>query len=152
MTKRKSHKTSFAYVYRAIYPDDFVDGYLAKVIRRHHRLHEVFQLKDFDGNHDACMRAAAAKAAAFARIHPRLTRREIAELPHPKKDGDLPPGVRRATTIVKGYPYDFYEAEWSPRPNHQVKRKFSVNRWGDEGAKALAIEARKKGLQQMERP
>ena len=61
------------------------------------------------------------------------------------------PGVRKLETNVrKGkwiYSYAFWEASWTPRPGgKRVKRRFSVQKYGDKKAKQLAIEARRKGL------
>ena len=146
----KAKKTKFPYVYRVVYEADGTDGYLAKVVRRTVRLHKVFQLSKFDGDHEKCMRAAAAESFAFAEKHPRMSRRELAEMPRKKKDDDLPVGVRRVTNQVKGRFYDFYEAEWSPRPNEQKKKRFSVNLYGEDEALEMAIEARERGVEEMD--
>ncbi len=145
----KTTKTKYPYVYRAVYPEEYIDGFLAKVIRRTTRLHKVFQLADYDGDRRKCLEAAAKAAADFAKTNPPISRREMAELPRKKKDEDLPVGVQRVTNQVKGRFYEFYEAEWSPTPNHQKKKRFSVNLYGDEEALALALEARERGLEEM---
>ena len=146
----KTTKTKYPYVYRAVYEKEGVDGYLAKVIRRTTRLHKVFQLAAYESNRERCMLAAARAAAVFAKANPRMTRREIAELPRKKKDDDLPIGVRRVTNEVKGRFYDFYEAEWSPKPNQQKKKRFSVNLYGEDEALEMALEARERGLEEMD--
>lgn len=145
----KTTKTKFPYVYRAIYPNESVDGYMAKVIRKNGSLQRFFQLRSFNGDHEKCMAAANAAVKAFLQNHPKLTRVQVAEIPRPKKDADLPMGVRRVTNVVKGKPYDFFEAEWSPRPNEQKKKRFSVNLYGEDEALDLAIKARTNGLAEM---
>ena len=142
----KTKRTSEPYVYRAVDKENHVDGYLAKVVRRDARLHKIFQIAKHGGNRERCFRAATKAARAFAREHPRLTRRAMAELPRKKKDRDLPMGVRRVRHLVNGRKYDFFEASWSPRPHHQKKKRFSVNRYGEAKAKRMALQTRKAGL------
>jgi hypothetical protein len=142
----KTKRTSEPYVYRAVDRENRVDGYLAKVVRRDARLHKIFQIAKYGGNRDRCFRAATKAARAFAREHPRLTRREMAEMPRKKKDRDLPMGVRRVRHRVKGRIYHFFEASWSPRPHHQKKKRFSVQRYGEAEAMQMALQAREEGL------
>jgi hypothetical protein len=145
----RTKKTKYPGVYRVVYPASGIDGYLAKVIRSTGKLQKVFQLSAFAGNHGKCLKAAARAAAMFSKAHPRLSRREIAALRRPKKDGDLPVGVRRVRNQVKGKFYDYYEAAWSPKPNQQAKQRFSVNLYGKARARKLAVKARERGLEEM---
>jgi hypothetical protein len=48
-------------------------------------------------------------------------------------------GVRRVFSDVRGRFYYFYEATWSPMPNRQKKKRFSVNHYGESEPRALAI-------------
>ena len=145
----KSKKTKFPYVYRAVYPKEYIDGYIAKIVRKSGRLFTVFQLADFDGNHDKCVKAAAKIAADFDKKHPKLPRWQIAQLRRDKKDKDLPAGIRRVTKEVNGKKYKFIEASWSPQPNVQKKRHFAIDKYGLKKALALALAERKTGLAAM---
>jgi hypothetical protein len=145
----KKQTTRPRYVYRAKYPESGTDGYLAKVVRGDKRLQQLFSLADFDGNHAACQRAAARAAAQFIKANPRLSRRAVAQLPRRKSDRDLPVGVRRVRNKVRGHTYEFFEASWSPEPNRQVKKRFSVGAHGRKKALDLAVAARKSGLRAM---
>lgn len=147
----KTTKTPYAYVYRAVDEAENIDGYLAKVIRPKHRLHKIFNFKRFGGDEVACLNATREAIATFAALHPRLSRKEVASLPRNKKDLNLPVGVIRATKKVKGRFYDFYIATWSPTPNHSKKKSFAVNYWGEDEARDLAIEARIKGLEEIDK-
>jgi hypothetical protein len=122
---------------------------LVKVIRRDARLHKIFQIATFAGDRARCLRAAAKAARAFDKAHPKLTRRERAEIPRAKKDKDLPLGVRRVKHKVAGKTYRFFEASWSPTPGVQMKKRFSVDRYGQKGALKKAIATRKVGLATM---
>ena len=59
-------------------------------------------------------------------------------------------GVRRreATRETDEYTYYhyFWEASWTDASGERQKRNFSVNKYGEDKAKSLAIAARKKGL------
>jgi hypothetical protein len=50
---------------------------------------------------------------------------------------------------VRGHTYEFFEASWSPEPNRQVKKRFSVGAHGRKKALDLAVAARKSGLRAM---
>lgn len=137
------------HVFPAKYPAENFDGYIAKVIRTTGSLQKRFSLADYDGDDERCVAAAGKEVAKFVRDHPKLTRRQLAELPRKKKDTDLPNGVRRVERIVKKMTYHFYEASWSAVPNKQTKRKFSIEKYGDDDAQTLAIEARQEGLDEI---
>jgi len=142
----RTKKTPHPYVYRAIDRENHVDGYLAKVVRRDARLHRIFQKSDYGNELQRCLRAAVKTARAFDREHPRLTRQQVAQLPRRKKDKDLPVGVRRVRHKINFKTYKFFEASWSPRPNHQKKKRFSVDHYGESRALKLAMAARAEGL------
>ena len=145
----KTKRTSHPYVYRAIDKKKHIDGFLAKVIRRDARLQKIFQVAKYGDDLERCLRAAVRTARAFAREHPRLTRQEMAKLPRIKKDRDLPVGVRRVRHKIKGKVYNFYEASWSPRANHQKKKRFSMDLYGKTKALKMALKARAAGLAEM---
>lgn len=50
----------------------------------------------------------------------------------------------------KEYVYAYWEAQWSPRPGTRKKRRFSVNKYGDDEALRLAVKARRAGVASME--
>jgi hypothetical protein len=145
----RTRKTKFPYVYRAVYPKEYIDGYIAKIVRKSGRLFNVFQLADYKGDHDLCLRAAAKTAAAFDKEHPKLPRWQIAQMRRDKKDKDLPTGVRRVVKVVNGKKYKFIEASWSPEPNVQKKRHFAVHKYGQKKALSLALAERKAGVEVM---
>ena len=147
----KYKRTANANVYRALDKEYYVDGYLVKVIRRDARLHKLFQTAKHGGDQKRALRAAVRAARAFAREHPVMTRAQLAELGRSKRDLDLPVGVRRVRNKVKKKIYHYYEAEWSPRPHQQKKKRFSVNLYGEAEALQLALAARAEGVSLMKR-
>jgi hypothetical protein len=140
--------TKRPYVFRAVYPENYIDGYIAKIVRKSGRLFAVFQLADFDGNHDKCVKAAANAAAAFDKAHPKIPRWELFKTRRlAKKDKDLPTGLRRLVKTSKGKKYNFIEASWTPVPGVQKKRSFAVSKTRSEKkAIALALAERKVGI------
>ena len=75
--------------------------------------------------------------AAFAQIERRKSRSGIV-------------GVRRIRKESRGHPYDFWIAVFSDRRGDKKWRSFSIDKYGEKKAKALAMEARRKGLAQMD--
>jgi len=73
---------------------------------------------------------------AFAQIERRKSRTGIV-------------GVRRTTQIVKGHEYDFWEAWWSDRRHNRRSKRFSVNKYGEDKAKELAVKSRRHGLAEL---
>jgi hypothetical protein len=55
-------------------------------------------------------------------------------------------GVRRTTQTVKGHEQDFWEAWWSDLRHNRRSKRFSVNKYGEDEAKQLAVKARRNGL------
>ena len=75
--------------------------------------------------------------AAFAQIERRKSRSGIV-------------GVRHITSKVRGHSYDFWVAVYSDRRGNKKWRSFSINKYGKDKAKKLALKARRDGLAQME--
>jgi len=93
----------------------------AKAIRRWKEIRKVYPVMD---------------RVAFAQIERRKSRTGIV-------------GVRRTTQTVKEHEYDFWEAWWSDRRHNRRSRRFSVNKYGEDDAKKLAVKARRTGLREL---
>jgi hypothetical protein len=50
-----------------------------------------------------------------------------------------------------GARYEFWQATWSPAPGRRKTAKFSIRRYGDDGAFELARAAREEALKKLER-
>jgi hypothetical protein len=63
-------------------------------------------------------------------------------------------GVVGVCRVVRGESsgarYEFWQATWSPAPGTRKTAKFSIRRYGDDGAFELARAAREEGLRKME--
>jgi hypothetical protein len=103
-----------------------------------------------DGRNEAQARAKAVQRWKEIRDSlPVITRAAFAQIERRKSRTGIV-GVRRVTDEVKGHPYEFWVAVWSDRRRNVKTRKFSVNKYGEDEAKALALKARRQGLAQME--
>ena len=98
---------------------------------------------------------AAARAAAIERWKkireslPVITRAAFARIERCKSRSGVV-GVRRITSEVKGHPYDFWVAVFSDRRGNKKWRSFSINKYGEDKAKELALKARREALAQMD--
>lgn len=99
------------------------------------------------GGSDEALKQAEKYHQELLEAFPPPTRRDLAQR-KTKRSLEVP-GVRRASKIVKGKGYTAWTASWSPEYKKQKTKSFSVNKHGEEGARKLAIEARNKGLAEM---
>jgi hypothetical protein len=76
---------------------------------------------------------------------PVMSRVEFAQVERRKSRTGIV-GVRRVPKTVKGHEYYFWEGWWSDRRHNRRVRCFSVDKYGEEEAKKLAIKARRDGL------
>ena len=140
-------KSKYPYVHRLIYPKSGIDGYVVNIFRKNGRLMKIFQLADYDDDHDKCQAAAAKVAAAFDKAHPKRTYLQFLEAPRRKKDRDLPAGLRRDVRVVLGKKYTCIVASWTPKPGGKDKRRyFAISKYGEKKAIALALALRKAAL------
>lgn len=62
-------------------------------------------------------------------------------------------GVRRRMAVTKRgdkrWEYEVWEAGGSPQPGKQKMKRFYINTWGEDDAKALAIEQRRQWEEEM---
>ncbi len=100
------------------------------------------------GGSEAALKKAEAYHSELLELFPPLTRKQLAER-KTKRTGEIA-GVRRTRSVVKGKEYFFWTAGWSPEYKKRKTKSFSIHKYGEEGAKKLAIEARRKGLDQMD--
>ena len=97
---------------------------------------------------------ADARAAAIARWKvlrktlPVITRVAFAEIERRKSRTGVV-GVTRVMQTVKGFEYDFWRATWTGRRGERHIRVFSVNKYGEDEAKKLAVKARRDGLAEL---
>lgn len=124
------------------------DGWLVRLQSRGERYSEFFKDSDYGGE-SAALRAARRCYRRMLIEHPKLTRQENAER-ETVRTGDII-GVRKLLKPRFGHVYEVWEARWSPKKYQRRVRTFSVEKYGENEAKRLAVEARLQGLGEMSR-
>ena len=131
--------------------DDSCKGFIVRYFRWKARFARSFAISDFP-NREAALEAAKAYYKELITAFPPMTRREFAEVVRIKSSSGMP-GIRRITGHkVKGYEYSYWLAQWTPESGKKrtnVTFNFGIERTEEE-AKRLAIEARRKGLEEMQ--
>jgi len=128
-------------------------GWLVTIQRRS----EIFRRQFSDGVHGGKLRALAAAKAFRDEVvaqNPPLTRREHAEIRKKNNKSGVVGVCRYCASETRDRPPAerrwFWVASWVP-PGERAKRvKFSVNKYGEEGAFKMAVKARRAALRQME--
>ncbi|MGA9452931.1 MAG: hypothetical protein WBW41_16495 [Verrucomicrobiia bacterium] len=118
-------------------------------LQRNGIVHSAFFADKSYGGKRRAFRAAQKHFRRLEKKYQPMTRRMWAELLRRKgKTGII--GVRRVVVRRPGQPRRVYwQANWSPRPHLVRRRVFSVRKFGERKAKALAIVARRIGVQTM---
>lgn len=127
-------------------------GYLLRFMRRGYTVESFFS----DATHGG-KRNALAEARKFRdqleEAYPPYSRQELAELKSTRNTSGIV-GVRYVEEVDKRWPsqpsYAYWVAQWSPAPYVQKTRRFSVDKYGYEKARQLAVKARKEGVKAME--
>ena len=148
LNRRGIKRTDTPLLYEVNYPEQSQVGFLVKGRRRGQPFHKIFNISQFPSE-EACFKAAASEAKSLHKLYPPLTRQEYSQIKRKNFTNKIV-GVRRLVSIVKGEPYDFWEASWSPKVGVVKKRRFSVNKYGEEEARKLALKTRQDGLASME--
>jgi len=118
-------------------------------LQRNGTIHSAFFADKSYGGKRRAFRAAQKHFRHLEKRYQPMTRKRWAELVRRKnKSGII--GVRRVIGWRRGHPRRVYwQANWSPRPHLVRRRVFSVRKFGERKAKALAIMARRIGVQTM---
>jgi len=112
-------------------------------------VHSAFFADLSCGGKRRAFRAAQKHFRGLERKYKPMTRKAWAELLRRKgKSGII--GVRRVVIQRRGQPRRVsWQANWSPQPYLVRHRTFSVRKFGERKARALALLARRKGVQSM---
>ncbi|MDR0532714.1 MAG: hypothetical protein LBH01_02045 [Verrucomicrobiales bacterium] len=129
-------------------PDRFNHGFYVRINRDRRKVRKFFSDRA-NGGKRAALRAAKAYYAEIDRKYPRISRRKNAMIQRRVGVSGIL-GVCKITKTLLGRNYLFWMASWSPRPGVVAKKAFSIRKYGNDRARALAIKARRQGLRQME--
>lgn len=118
------------------------------ITRNKRRLQEYFYFGVGRTEADALAKAVRRWKELRASL-PVVTRSAFAQIERRKSRTGIV-GVRRITSEVKGHPYDFWVAVFSDRRGNRRTRSFSINKYGEDKAKALAVKTRREAVAQMD--
>ena len=123
-------------------------GFFVRLQRKGITRNAFFADRSYGGKRRA-LRAAQKHFRSLEKKYRPMTRQRWAEMPRRKgKSGVI--GVQRAVIKRSGQPRRVYwQANWSPQPYLSRRRVFSVRKFGEKKARALAIMARRIGVQTM---
>lgn len=129
-------------------------GYEVRVMRRGTQVCKHFSDRQWGGKRKALAAAREYRDNLVTVLAGReISRKERARAQRSSNQSGIV-GVRytelRDSRGENEYVYAFWEAQWSPRPGVRKTRRFSINKYGDEKAKRMAIQARKKGVSEMD--
>ena len=129
-------------------PEKRTYGFFVR-LQRKGIVHSAFFADKSYGGRRWAFRAAQKYFRVLEKKYRPMTRQRWAEQVRRKgKSGII--GVRRAVIRRPGEPRRVYwQANWSPRPYVIERRVFSVRKFGERKAKALAILTRRIGVQTM---
>jgi hypothetical protein len=144
---RKKRNPSMAGISRIDQPEKHNHGWFVRLTRHGKRYSAFFSDKKNGGKTTALAKAKVAYQK-LVKSHPHMSRKEFAQIERrSNKTGIV--GVTKLIKEVRGRKYKFWQATWSPEPGAVRKKAFSVTRYGDDKAKKMAVNARKKGLTEM---
>jgi hypothetical protein len=118
------------------------------VIHRNKKLTQEYFFFGAKKSEEDAFASAIKRWTEIRKSFPVITRREFAQIERRKSATGIV-GVRRVTKTTKGFEYDFWVAWWSDRRHNRKSRGFSVNKYGEEEAKKLAIKARQDSLAEL---
>ncbi|MCF3650292.1 AP2 domain-containing protein [Synoicihabitans lomoniglobus] len=121
-----------------------LQGWFVRYMREGALFRKVFSDRDFGGE-EGSFAAAEEYHRQLVSYFPPRTRKEHSE--QRRKNSREIVGISRVTKITKKKEYHFWQASWTDVSLGKARNKvFSINKYGEEEAKRLAIETRQKHL------
>jgi hypothetical protein len=132
-------------------PSHHTHGFFIRVRHKHRTLSAFFSDKKYGGKGRAFLAAQfyhEGLRLKFGLTGARLRRRNAEVVRRKGRSGIL--GVRRVIIRrARRRPWKYWAAHWSPLPGVYRKKQFSIRKYGEKKAKALAIKARRDGVRNM---
>src|SRR6056297_148962 len=126
-------------------------GYLVRITRRG-KLHSMFfSFAEHGGKRKALLAAREHRDKLESKLRGHSSKK-LAEMPRSNNTSGIA-GVRyveETDARWKSRPtYGYWVAQWSPKGGGRKTKRFSVDKYGEEEARRLAIKARKRGVASM---
>ena len=99
------------------------------------------------GSADSALAAAIEWRKNAEILFPPMNRREVSERKKRNNKSGTTGVYRSVQSYYKGKPLYYWFATWSPRLGKKAMKSFSVQKYGEEKAKELAIQARRQALE-----
>jgi len=145
--KKPGRKSRTPGVSRIDQPEKHNHGFYVRLTRNGKRFAKFFSDLKYGGKAKALV-SAKKHYAQLCKNNPPMSRKAFAQIERrASKTGIV--GVSKIIKVVKGRPYKFWQATWSPTPGTVRKQAYSIKKYGDAKAKTLAIKSRKKGVSEM---
>lgn len=125
------------------------DGWWVRLQWRGEKFSRFFKDADYGGKSGA-LKSARQFNRELRSTYPKPTRQENSQRQTARTGKII--GVRRLVKTDKRWEnltYEVWEARWSHKKYQRRVRTFSIEKYGEEEAKKLAIEARQQGLSEM---
>src|ERR1035441_8835738 len=123
-------------------------GWFARYTREGVTFRKQFADADY-GSQEASLEAAKRWHEEARRLLPPFNRREYSEIRKGNNRSGTT-GVYRTTAVVRGRRYAIWVGSWTPAKGEKGMKRFAVTKYGEEGAKLRAIEAREAALKRLE--
>lgn len=146
-TAKRGRKSALKGISRIDQPDKHNHGWFVRVTRNG----KTFSMFFADKKHGGKAKALSAAKKGYETLraqHPPMSRKDFAQIQRRRNKSGIV-GVTRLTKVVRGKDYHFWQATWSPARGNIQKKAFSISKYGEEKAKQLAIQTRKRGLKTM---
>jgi hypothetical protein len=146
-TSRKPRKSRYKGISRIDQPDKHNHGWFIRVTRNG-KTHSMFCA---DKKHGGKSKALAEAKKCYKKLrekYPPMSRKDFAQIQRRRNKSGIV-GVTRLTKVVRGKEYHFWQATWSPARGNIQKRAYSISKYGEDKAKQMAVQTRKKGLKSM---
>lgn len=101
------------------------------------------------GSKELALKAATDYLRELREAFPPMNRQEYCQINRNNNKAGIV-GVYKSSTTSRGHRYDAWVASWSPQKGVHKQKSYAINKYGEDEAKRLAIEARKAGLREME--
>ena len=126
-------------------PDKKNHGYYVRITHKGKSHQKYFPDKANGGKTKALKAAKDYRDEILSRM-PKYKQEAASRKRRPIKKSGITGVTHVVSKSVKGKSYDYWQAAWIDKTNKRKTAKFSISRYGDDKALALAKKARKDGM------
>ena len=128
-------------------------GYLVRVMRKGKRVSQYFSDQEYGGKRKALLAARKHRDKLEDKMRG-YTAKQLSQIQRSNNTSGIV-GVRRAVETDYRWDseptYGYWVAQWSPKKGVRRTKRFSIEKYGEDEAYRLAVQARKRGVASMER-